>query len=377
MLPADVCITALIPTYHRAALLHRAVRSVLAQTHRNLRVVVCDNASEDATPEVMADLMRQDARVVYFRHQKNHGSVYNFRFARSKVETDWFSILSDDDLLLPTFYERAAWALAANPDIGLYASQVYTFSEETGRAGLRPQRLWRDGLHPAGALAPTMLREHFTWTGCVFSRAVSDQIGEFDGVPMIDVLYLLKACAVRPFVVDLFPGAVFVKTGANNSAFGGLDAARANFDAASAIIARLDPATVPVTEVTAALRELFTTVGSGALRHASATGDSALAAEAEAFLASIGAGSARRSAQAGLVRRGGLGRSLLRIAMRARAGYRRFRQSLKPPDTIAKLLARHADSRTVAWIMHTPLPHSARPVPASDTVATEANRRLL
>ena len=84
MLPADVCITALIPTYRRAALLHRAVRSVLAQPHRNLRVVVCDNASEDATPEVMADLMRQDARVVYFRH--NTGRVTRLEATNKLLE---------------------------------------------------------------------------------------------------------------------------------------------------------------------------------------------------------------------------------------------------------------------------------------------------
>lgn len=395
MRPDDFCITAIIPTYHRAALLHRAVRSVLAQTHRNLRVIVCDNASEDRTPEVMAKLQREDPRVEYHRHERNHGAIHNFRFAMDRVETDWFSILSDDDVLLPGFYARAARTLSASPaaGAGFYAGQCYTLSELTGRARVRPRRLWADGPHPAGRHAPDMLREHFTWTSCVFSRDMARRLGPLDGVLMIDILYLLRACAAFPFVVDLHPGAIFVENGTNNSAHAGMGGVRANFAAGEAALDRFDPATVDVPQTRRALVELFASVGNAALRHASTRGDAALAGEAEEFLRAIGAASPRREAQAAMVRRGGVGGVLLRAAMTARARYRALRQSLRRRDTVASVLARHADARSVAWITQDPglppLPAIAAnpgdPVaagPAStpdpDSAARhEANRRLL
>lgn len=382
MRPEDHCISAIIPTYHRATLLHRAVRSVLAQSHRNLRVIVCDNASEDRTPEVVDKLRREDSRVEYHRHDKNHGAIFNFRFAMDQVTTDWFSILSDDDVLLPGFYERAAHTLAANPNAGFYASQCYTFSELTGRARLRPRRLWSPGPHAAGTHAPAMLREHFTWTSCVFSRAMAQQLGPLDGVLMIDILYLLRACAAFPFVVDLSPGAVFVENGTNNSAHAGMSGVRANFAAGAAALDRFDPALVPVDDTRRALVELFASVGNAALRHASTNGDAQLAAEADDFLHSIGAASSRRDAQAAVVRRGGLGGLALRAVMNARARYRALRQSFRRRESVASVLARHTTPATVAFITQDPglPPLPAQPNaagPATPATQHELNRRLL
>ena len=54
-------ITALIPTYRRPQLLHRAIVSVLRQTYTNLQVFVFDNASGDTTAEVVTKLGENDA----------------------------------------------------------------------------------------------------------------------------------------------------------------------------------------------------------------------------------------------------------------------------------------------------------------------------
>ena len=110
---AVVCttVTAVIPTYRRPELLQRAIRSVLAQTHRDVRVHVYDNASGDATEDVVRAIAASDARVTYHAQPSNIGATRNFQYGMRDVKTPYFSCLSDDDVLFPDFYATALAAM--------------------------------------------------------------------------------------------------------------------------------------------------------------------------------------------------------------------------------------------------------------------------
>ena len=45
--------TLIIPAYNAEAYIEASVRSVLAQTVRDLRLIVVDDGSQDATPEIL------------------------------------------------------------------------------------------------------------------------------------------------------------------------------------------------------------------------------------------------------------------------------------------------------------------------------------
>ena len=122
-------ITAVIPTFRRAKLLRRAVRSVFDQEGVGLRVCVFDNASGDETADVVADLAASDARVIYHRHAENIGAARNFEFGLSAVETSFFSILSDDDYLLPGFYKNAMEGLARHAEAMCWAGMTLNVDE--------------------------------------------------------------------------------------------------------------------------------------------------------------------------------------------------------------------------------------------------------
>ncbi len=60
--------------------------------------------------------LRLDARVHYFCHPHNIGMIANFSYAIESVQTPYFSMLCDDDLLLPKFYEIALACFKTNPE---------------------------------------------------------------------------------------------------------------------------------------------------------------------------------------------------------------------------------------------------------------------
>ncbi len=104
-----------IPTYNRAETLSRAVQSVLAQTHRNLELVISDNASVDGTAELCRSLMERDARVRCLRASVNRGPTANFNAVFEHMRGEYVMVLSDDDWLDCNYIETCLSALRAHP----------------------------------------------------------------------------------------------------------------------------------------------------------------------------------------------------------------------------------------------------------------------
>lgn len=95
-----------IPTYNRSRSLERAVRSVLAQDHRNLEVVVSDDASSDDTAAVGAALAAADARVRFATQPHNLGHAANYAWVLDAARGEYFMWLSDDDWLDAAYVGR-------------------------------------------------------------------------------------------------------------------------------------------------------------------------------------------------------------------------------------------------------------------------------
>ena len=123
-------VTCVIPTYRRPESLRLAILSVLRQNYEALKVSVFDDASGDQTKDVVKRLAEKDSRVSYYCHSCNIGSEPNFKYAIESVDTPYFSILSDDDMLSKTFYEKAVSILDKNSDIMFVISNTLIINTE-------------------------------------------------------------------------------------------------------------------------------------------------------------------------------------------------------------------------------------------------------
>jgi glycosyltransferase involved in cell wall biosynthesis len=209
MAEARPLITTVIPTYRRPRLLVRAVRSVLRQTVQDFQVIVYDNASGDETGAVVAELAARDARVRYYRQERNLGPDANFNFAMSRVETEYFSMLSDDDLLMPYFYEQALAGFVAYPSAVSIASPLLMVDED-GHVLRLGGRDWPPGFYPPpSAMLRMAEHEHLTWTGMLFRRQVLEN-GPIDAETGMasDLDWLLRLTGSRPIAMAQRPGAV-------------------------------------------------------------------------------------------------------------------------------------------------------------------------
>ena len=210
-------ITTIIPTYRRPEMLHRAIKSALNQTFRNLEVCVYDDASEDETASVVAELQKEDSRVKYFRHPKNIGGDENYVYGLSQVDTPFFSFLADDDVLLPNFYQLAMDNFNKYPDAMLFAGTTIPMSND-GKILNHPfPSSWRRYgyyVEPTGMLE--MLNggtnKHLIWNSILFRTDIINQIGGLDveTSPPSDSDFILRSAAHSPIIVSKEPCAIVV-----------------------------------------------------------------------------------------------------------------------------------------------------------------------
>ena len=88
-------VSVVIPTFNRAGLLERALRSVLEQTYDNLEIIVVDDASDDNTPDVVK--ASQNVRVRYIRHESNKGGSAARNTGIRAAQGKYIEFLDDDD----------------------------------------------------------------------------------------------------------------------------------------------------------------------------------------------------------------------------------------------------------------------------------------
>jgi glycosyltransferase involved in cell wall biosynthesis len=88
-----------LPVRNGADYLAAALDSILAQTRGDFVLHVSDNASDDATPDILADYARRDARVRVSRSAQLIPQQANMNRAVGLTDTPWVKLFCHDDLM--------------------------------------------------------------------------------------------------------------------------------------------------------------------------------------------------------------------------------------------------------------------------------------
>jgi glycosyltransferase involved in cell wall biosynthesis len=114
-------VTVVIPTYNRANLIARSIKSVLSQTYQDFELVVVDDSSTDNTKEVVTSF--NDERVRYIRHEQNRGEAAARNTGIKVARGEYIACQDSDDEWLPEKLAKQVQAFEnCPPDIGV----VYT-----------------------------------------------------------------------------------------------------------------------------------------------------------------------------------------------------------------------------------------------------------
>ena len=96
--------------------IERCIELILSQDFTDLELVICDNASDDGTIEMLDDYARADRRIRLSANQVNIGSHENMKRVLEASRGTFFRWISADDWLEPRCLSTCVRALESRPD---------------------------------------------------------------------------------------------------------------------------------------------------------------------------------------------------------------------------------------------------------------------
>lgn len=143
-------ISIIIPVYKVEQYLDKCVESVLAQTEKDLEIILVDDGSPDACPK-MCDAWAARVPNIRVVHKANGGLSSARNAGIDVAQGDYIGFIDSDDYILPDMYECLLNALRANhADISIcgytYVDQVTGAADpvESGKCALKDEVLSRE-----------------------------------------------------------------------------------------------------------------------------------------------------------------------------------------------------------------------------------------
>lgn len=190
-----------VPLYNAERYLEAAFDALLAQTYPELELVVCDNASTDATWELCQEYARRDDRIRLLRNERNLGAAYNYNRVAYRARGALFKWAAYDDVCAPELVAACVAELdAAGPGAVLAYPQTVLIDDAGTSQGRFHDRL--DLRQPRAATRVRALASRFNLCNPVFGvvrRDVLLRTGLIRAYPSSDVTLLAELAAYGRF----------------------------------------------------------------------------------------------------------------------------------------------------------------------------------
>lgn len=100
----ECVVSIIIVTRNAEKFVQACIDSIVAQTYKNIELIIFDGASTDSTVEL---LRANDAHISYWQSEPDEGIYEAMNAALKKANGNWYYFLGIDDVLLPGFSELA------------------------------------------------------------------------------------------------------------------------------------------------------------------------------------------------------------------------------------------------------------------------------
>ncbi len=125
-------VSALMPVYNGARYLEEALASIAAQTFTDFELVIVDDGSTDATPEILARWAARDPRIRLVRRPDNGGVARALNDGLAVARGEYLARQDADDVSMPGRFARQVAVLDSTPDAVVVAME-YVAIDDVGR----------------------------------------------------------------------------------------------------------------------------------------------------------------------------------------------------------------------------------------------------
>lgn len=118
----------LIPTYNGSSCVTETIKSILSQSFKNFRILICDDASTDNTVKVINRI--KDPRIEIIKNSQNLGYSLNLERARKHANADFIYLMGQDDVMATDTLKNTFKAFNISPQIGAVTRPYFWFDKD-------------------------------------------------------------------------------------------------------------------------------------------------------------------------------------------------------------------------------------------------------
>lgn len=160
-------VSVIVPVFNSAEKLGIAIDSLLAQSWKNLEIIVVDDCSTDETYALAQQYSRKNNRVIALQHKKNSGAYVARNSGLAIATGDFITTHDGDDWSHPEKIQKQMEFLAENPDVmGVCTFWIRALNNIT--------------FTPTWRFNQNII--HWSHSSFLFHRKVVDEIGHWDSV---------------------------------------------------------------------------------------------------------------------------------------------------------------------------------------------------
>lgn len=130
-------ITVLMAIYNCAPTLEEALDSLIAQTYKGFKVILCDDCSTDNTAEIARQYVDKYPEVfTLIRNEKNLKLAASLNHCLEYADTEYVARMDGDDISLPDRFQVEIDFLDSHPEYALVSTAMECF-DESGTWGVQ------------------------------------------------------------------------------------------------------------------------------------------------------------------------------------------------------------------------------------------------
>jgi glycosyltransferase involved in cell wall biosynthesis len=128
-------VSVIIPVYNVEKYVKEAIQSIVNQTYENLEIIVIDDASKDATYQIVKELQKKDKRIKLYQNEKNLKIVKTLNRALSFATGKYIARMDGDDISALDRIEKKVNFLEEHSDYDLIGCSMIAIDTDENEIG--------------------------------------------------------------------------------------------------------------------------------------------------------------------------------------------------------------------------------------------------
>lgn len=131
-------VSIIIPCYNQGKYVAEAINSALRQTFKDIEIVCVNDCSTDNSVEIIKSFENKYKNFIFLNNEENRGVIYSRNFAIKNCNGTYILPLDADDIIEPTYVEKAVKILDNNSNIGIVYCKAKIFGNYDKYWNLKP-----------------------------------------------------------------------------------------------------------------------------------------------------------------------------------------------------------------------------------------------